>query len=205
MEKHKEGLRVGFETILSRYSRAATQSFGKSNPLWATFETVADALRSAPEVHRFKNVVFRWSVGQGRWAIVPWIAALDSRETTKTSEGVYVIYLFRGDMTGVYITLDQGTISMGEGRGRNALLRERAAKLRGRSKALETAGFDVRAGIDLRSKARAIRSYEESTAAFKLYERGSVPSDNVILADLAAALSVYSKLVPTNRFLEASH
>ena len=110
----------------------AYEAFGKRNPLWAEFERVASALKGSADVVRFPNVVARSSAGQGRWATVPWIAALDSRETSKTSEGVYVIYLFRADMSGVYLTLNQGTswVMAGYGGSGPAQLRERAAQLR---------------------------------------------------------------------------
>jgi 5-methylcytosine-specific restriction enzyme B len=142
----------------------------------------------------------RWSAGQGRWATIPWIALLDTRETTKPSDGVYAVYLFRGDMTGAYLTLSQGASSLMAGSG-PARLRDRAAALRTRCKGLASCGFEVRAGLDLGSNASLANGYEDSTVAFKFYARGSVPSDAALHDDLAHLLDCYQALVPSSRIV----
>ncbi len=198
------GLRSSIETILARYARVrAHELFGKGSSLWSEFENIRSALAAAPTIARFSNVSLKWSAGQGRWATVPWIAALDARETSKTSEGVYVIYLFRADLSGVYLTLNQGTAWVMAGYGNDGVtkLRERAAILRGRVGSLEATGFHVGRGIDLRSDVSLVRGYEDSTVAFKLYSRGEVPSDEALIADLEAALVAYAKVVPSRKLL----
>lgn len=190
------------EAILDEYLDARrNQRFGKSTSVWAEMQQATEAVRSSPVATSFPQVVFQASVGQGNWATIPWIAALDSRETRKTSEGVYVIYLFRADMTGVYLTLNQATSPvMGGYTQHGALeLKRRAGLLRKRSGSLLEHGFTVDEGIDLRGKVATARGYEASTAAFKLYERGSVPSDEQLFADLSAALRVYKTLIPSRR------
>lgn len=194
-------LQASFEAVLAQYKQTRSgEQFGKKSPIWADFERVAAGLRASPLVARFKTIVIKWSAGQGRWATVPWIAALDSRETSRTSEGVYVIYLFRADLSGVYLTLNQGTTSLLDG-GRNVQLRKRAAELRARSGALRDSGFEVSEGIDLKSDAKLIRGYQDSTVAYKLYATSEIPSDVSLVKDLGAVLAVYEKLVPSRRFL----
>lgn len=203
-ERKTDEIQRALETIVGRYTRArAYEAFGKRNPLWAEFERVASALKGSDAALRFPHIVIRWSAGQGRWATVPWIAALDSRETSKTSEGVYVIYLFRADMSGVYLTLNQGTswVMAGYGGRGSAQLRDRAAQLRTRSGSLKAAGFDVSEGIDLKSDVPLIRGYQDSTVAYKFYARNQVPDDEVLLKDLVSVLGVYDRLVPSRRIL----
>lgn len=90
--KRKAGeIQEALDAILGRYTRARMyEAFGKQNRIWSEFERGATALRASHAVRQFPNVVVRWSAGQGRWATVPWIAALDSRETSRTSEGYCV-------------------------------------------------------------------------------------------------------------------
>ncbi len=54
----------------------------------------------------------------------------------ETSEGVYVVYLRRADLSGVYLTLNQGTtrVQVDSGKRAGNVLRERAARLRNRGK-----------------------------------------------------------------------
>jgi hypothetical protein len=41
--------------------------------------------------------------------VVPWIAVLDPEVTTTAQEGSYVVYLYRRDLTRVYLSMNQGT------------------------------------------------------------------------------------------------
>ena len=48
------------------------------------------------------------SVGIGNWAKIPWIAFLDKSITDTVQKGIYVTYFFRGDGSGIYLSLNQG-------------------------------------------------------------------------------------------------
>jgi len=190
--------------ILARYVQArAGEVFGPKNAIWPEFETVAQGLARAPFLASFPTIRIRRSAGIGRWATVPWFAAMDERETSRPSEGVYVVYLFRADMSGLYLTLSQGAgrelLVSGE-RGFRELER-RAELLRVRAmQGLERAGF-ASDRIDLHSSARLVRGYEASTVAHKFYERGSVPRDDALLADFEALVRIYAQLVPSRKIL----
>ena len=185
-----------FENILARYENARRSETFAGHLLRSEFARVVSALGAEVRSRHFEAVRLRWSVGQGKWATVPWIAALDLRETDRTSTGVYVIYLFRADMSGVYLTLNQGTGSWGSYSPEVMMrLRDRAAKFRAECGALTAHGFCVDAAIDLRSDAVRVRGYQESTIAHKFYERGAVPADAVLISDLTQILETYQKLV----------
>ncbi len=62
--------------------------------------------RKLPFIHG--NFKVQGSVGQGNWAKIPWIAIMDTRITTSTQLGEYIVYLFSEDMSSVYLTLAQG-------------------------------------------------------------------------------------------------
>ena len=44
----------------------------------------------------------------GNWAQLPWIAIFNPKITKSAQSGYYIVYLFREDMKGVYISLNQG-------------------------------------------------------------------------------------------------
>ncbi len=48
------------------------------------------------------------SPGIGNWAEIPWIAVFDREITETAQEGYYIVYLFRKDMSGVYLSLNMG-------------------------------------------------------------------------------------------------
>jgi 5-methylcytosine-specific restriction protein B len=191
----------GLEAVLDGYSTArSSEQFGSAHPMWAVFEEFRSALRDSVAVQAHPEVNVTWSAGQGNWARVPWVSFLDRRETATTQTGVYVVLLFREDMSGAYLTLNQGVTEPTQALGRTegiSLLRQRARDLREQSGALDERGFALDDGIDLRTEPGLGSDYEASTIAYKLYERGQVPEDAELLEDLAAVLDVYDDYMAT--------
>jgi hypothetical protein len=58
------------------------------------------------------------SPGAGNWASVPWLSILDKEITQSTMDGFYPVYSFRADMSGVYLSLIQGTTGISQRLGR---------------------------------------------------------------------------------------
>ncbi|MDP7465202.1 MAG: DUF3578 domain-containing protein [Candidatus Marinimicrobia bacterium] len=57
----------------------------------------------------FGSLLHEGSAGKGNWAAVPWVASMDENLTTTVSKGVYLVFLFCADGSGVYMTMAQGT------------------------------------------------------------------------------------------------
>jgi hypothetical protein len=150
------------------------------------------------------DLIVKASMGIGNWAKVPWLAVMDPRVTKSTQNGVYCVYLFREDMSGVYLTLNQGVTEPkkmhGVREGRR-VVQERASHLRTFSNSLTEFGFIGDDQIDLRASSGLGRDYEHSTIAYRLYERGQVPADEILLDDLDALVSTYHKIVTQSRSL----
>jgi 5-methylcytosine-specific restriction protein B len=186
------------EQILETYEEArATGEFGSSHPVWKTFENLNDSLNAARPLASRASVAATWSAGAGNWARVPWVAMMDRRETNTTQRGVYPVWLFRQDMTGVYLTLAQG-VTEPKKRGRAeavAYLQGVAQRVREQSPELADAGFMLDSSIDLRADPGLGRDYEISTIAHKLYSRGAVPADDQLVTDLQALLVAYDRYV----------
>jgi MoxR-like ATPase len=186
------------EEILDSYSEArATGVFGSASPIWQAFESLTDALNHSRPLTSRATVAATWSAGIGNWARVPWVAMMNSRETTTTQRGVYPVWLFRQDMTGVYLTLAQG-VTEPKKRGRAeavAYLQGVAQRVREKSPELADAGFLLDSNIDLHADPGLGKDYEISTIAHKFYASGSVPADHQLLTDLEAVLAVYDRYV----------
>jgi 5-methylcytosine-specific restriction protein A len=54
------------------------------------------------------------SAGKGNWAGCPWISVFDVSITESAQSGYYPVYLFREDMTGLYLSLNQGVTEVRE-------------------------------------------------------------------------------------------
>ncbi|KAF1301026.1 MrcB family domain-containing protein [Candidatus Enterococcus willemsii] len=67
-----------------------------------------DLVSSIREKVQNDKYVIKGSVGQGQWAEIPWICIFDKTISTQTTKGIYIAILFKADMTGLYLTLNQG-------------------------------------------------------------------------------------------------
>ncbi|MCK6544462.1 DUF3578 domain-containing protein [Myxococcota bacterium] len=196
---HGDWFRAGLDGILDRYRRArAEERLDSSHPLWGHAKRLRADLEATPIVRERPNVNVRWSFGQGAWARIPWLALLDDRVAKATSDGVYVIYLFREDMSGVYATLNQGITRTKERLGAEAgraTIRERSEELRRHATELGEAGFTLSNEIDLHTEHALGKDYQHGTVAHRLYEAGSVPPTSALVSDLKLLLEAYDRAV----------
>ena len=197
-----ESLQTLLERILTDYTHAReAEAFGRNSEMWLIFDQARNAIVQMDEVSRRATLSVKPSVGVGNWANVPWVGILDSRAAQSIRDGIYCVYLFRRDMSGVYVTLNQGVTAPREKFGwqeAKSLLRSRAEKVRRFSDALVNAGFRLDDAIDLRSEGLG-SDYEASTIAYKLYERGAVPDDDELRSDLGLALDAYERFIQSTR------
>lgn len=199
-------IKSAFDSILANYFRAKRKPFGRERTLWQVFEELSSHFQSHL-AHR-STLKVKWSVGKGSWVRVPWIAFLDNRETHSTQNGVYPIYLFREDLSGVYLTLNQGASRLKEKHGTpesRRILRDRAEYLLRDSRPLQTLkeiNFSLDNKIDLHTDGGLQKHYEASTVGYKLYRRSELPNDAEILNDLDQLLLAYDHYLERQPFRE---
>lgn len=190
-------IKSAFDNILSNYLLARLKPFGREHPLWRVFEELCEHFQEHASDRPTLGV--KWSVGKGNWAGVPWIAFFDSRETNSTKNGVFPVYLFREDLNGVYLALNQGIGVLKEKHGTpesRRILRERAEQLLHDAPALhvlEESGFSLNNKIELSSNRGLEKDYEASVIGYKFYRREEIPDDAELLNDLEQLLRAYDK------------
>ncbi len=175
-----------------------------SHPLWSTFKSLQAEVTELKPVRSRDSLRVTWSMGQGGWAKVPWLAVLDEQEncsfrgqsTLTTGRGVYAIYLFREDMSGLYFTLNQGVSELrrtyGRARWKN-VVREKSKEIRTHCAALKNHNFQLDNEIDLHSLGGIGKDYEVSTIAHKLYEGRHLPPENEFENDLEVVLKAFDR------------
>jgi 5-methylcytosine-specific restriction protein A len=192
-------LRDALQFIFVQYPTALNQSF--------TGHRVANFLRhDFPEVVQgvIENAglgdgavyVIRGSAGQSTWNRCPWVALFDPVVTDSAQRGYYPVYLFREDMTGAYLSLNQGVTDVREqykSKVKDAL-KIRAADYRAR---LGKAAIQLPdQSIDLRpsSSANYSSDYEAGNIAASYYDATLLPSEDALVGDLRAVLTMYRQL-----------
>lgn len=134
------------------------------------------------------------SIGKGVIADIPWVAIFDNEITDTAHEGYYIVFLFRSDMKGVYLSLNQGwTQYENEYTLKEARLRikENASKIQ-KLLGVKT-NFDFE-GIQLLATRRLGKGYELGNICSKYYKSNELPEDNVIIDDVRNLLNIYSRL-----------
>ncbi len=192
-------LHAGLIFVFAEYLKARTGGkFGKEHPIWAAFSNIQELFEANDYIKQSAHLKVIWSVGMGNWAKIPWIAFLDSRETSTTQKGVYCVYLFRQDMSGVYLCLAQGVTEpksrLGTTEARN-FLRAQSETIRKQCSKLEDYSFQLDSKIDLRSDTGLGVDYEYSTAAYKFYDAKALPDDDEMINDLNILLKTYDHYV----------
>jgi hypothetical protein len=194
--QRRNRLRTRFERVLAEYPHARDHDqFGSQHPLWRAFEEASTTIAEIDAIADRDTLRPKFSIGQGNWARVPWLAILDSRDTDSTQHGVYPVFLFRADGTGFYLTIGQGVTVLKREMGAVGAYEElqaRAKRIREWCDPLLDRGFQLDGEIDLRSEAGLGRDYEASIAGHKFYEAGQVPDDASLIADLTAVIDSYS-------------
>jgi hypothetical protein len=192
-------IRTHLENALSEYGLVPPRTpLSADHPIVARFRRLRDLIaQSAPIIQR-PTLRVTQSTGKGGKSKVPWIALLDSRETKSTRSGVYCVYLFRQDLSGVYLTFNQGATSAESqfysvSRSTHRSLRSKAEELRPLCDGLEIRGFSLDGLITLKTDSALGLGYEAGTIAYKFYSADAIPTDQVLLDDLDAALRVYDR------------
>ena len=201
LEPATEMLGYYFSKVLERYGFARQNlDFGGHHEVYQYFDSIKRGLEGSPPVTERKFLRVAASYGKGNWATIPWVSLLDSRETTSTQRGTYVVYLFREDGAGFYIKLAQGVTTAERELGARAfdVLTAQAVKIRAEVLDLGAQGFDLTGKSDLGTTHKKGRLYEASTIASKYYARDAIPSDEVLLADLEAMLVAYEHVVQSD-------
>jgi MrcB-like, N-terminal domain/EVE domain len=190
----------GLEKFLQTYGSIRHQPFKRDDGLWGMMNHLSDQLSEIPAVQNRPNIMVKWSVGKGNWAPVPHISFLDQRETTTTQRGLYGVFLFREDLSGVYLTLNQGVTEFTKNHSHSEarkILKDRANQFGKMVSELTKRDFLIDSDIDLKTEGDLGLDYEASTIAYKLYSRGAVPSDAEISADLDQLLECYERILNT--------
>jgi MoxR-like ATPase len=181
----EESIRPLFIKIMKEYSKAKTEDF--TNHELAKFVRInlPFSISKIPflnsEIYKIKG-----SVGQSKWAAVPWLAIMNKEITTSTQRGYYIVYLFSEDMRYLYLTLAQGVTES---------TREEMFELNNELRNIvKMEGVNKNNNYYL-GESKYAKEYVESTAAFISYSLENMPNDKKMIEDLEKMVSYYERFI----------
>lgn len=189
------GIREGAERVLGEYLPAREEDFTQHPVANFIRHELCDAVANA--IGENGRLFCKGSAGQGAWARGPWIGIFDRLVTAGAQSGYYPVYLFREDMTGLYLSLNQGMTEAKRLYKSDAqtALKSRAVNFRAML-GKEVAGFPE-LNIDLRPSNlnNDTAFYEAGNICAKFYPLGDLPSEAQLVADLGEMIQLYGSLV----------
>lgn len=187
-------LRAFLQEIATSYDRHA----GMSAPTQRLLRRANSELAE----HAPGGILVRGRGGQTEPTLTPFVAFLDPDETTKPTDGIYVVYLFAEDLGTVTLSLMQGITTlarhMGYAAARQRLSQDGSA-IRGALSAELLLGLEAQ--IDLRSQGARQLGYEAGNIAAMTYKAQDLPFESRLTSDLARMLALYQEAIAVKRSL----
>ena len=186
-------LREYFEQILKNYLSAKNENF-VDHPLARLIRI--ETPKYIKEILGEKNYIVKGSPGMGNWSQLPWVAIFNPDVTTSAQSGYYIVYLFKENMQGVYLSLNQGVTEFQEKYGDNEAIKrlfDSSEKFREKINNKTTVSNELLKSISLGSGNYA-PFYEAGNIYSKYYPVNNLPSENVLISDLNEFLGLYNSI-----------
>lgn len=181
------GLRDLLIDVLNNYT--AETSGAKFNGQHRMYQAIAGHLKEEMErIITRDDYWIKGSVGQGNWTNYPWFAIANKNITTNIQDGVYIVYLFSGDMERLYLTLIRGYTKLQESLGTRETIQELTRIRADIQSKISRKGFKTDSGIRVGKK-----EYEVGTIFYKEYLKSSMPPEQELIKDLKDMIAIYDE------------
>lgn len=128
------------------------------------------------------------SVGAGQKSEIPWLCIYNRNVTISATQGIYICYLFKSDMSGFYLVLGQGITTFDElyGSEKYTNIRKVAKYFK---ELINNENFS-KEPIDLNGEKNLSKGYEAGTIISKYYTTDKY-DENQLLKDLSDLKEIY--------------
>lgn len=190
-----ENIQALLDQVLKTYlvEKSASRKVSKTS---ISYEVIVNKLpRVFSEIGNIPNeIVIEGSIGKGNITFIPWICFFDREITISAQHGYYVCMLFREDMKGFYLSLNQGWTQyenqFGVKNGREEISHN---SIKARSILRSTKNFEADT-LDLKASTDLGKGYERGNIYSRYYSADALPSDKKIIDDLQQLLGAYREL-----------
>ena len=180
-----------FNEILETYLLYKSKKTNKDSSLHKLIINILpDRIKNSIVYHK-DNYHVGGSYGQGNKSEYPWIMISNKQITKSAQKGLYLVFLFRSDMKGFYLSLNQGITYYEDSFGNDSF--NNAQKVSSYFREfLNTEQYLSK--IDLVSKKNKLaRGYEASNIIAKYYELGNF-SETQLSQDLNKMIDLYNQI-----------
>lgn len=198
-----DNLKVCFDKFIDNYIESKNQVFA-NHPLGKYIrDDIPKAIYEEAKVDISKYLI-KGSVGQGNWAMVPWICIFNRSITTAATKGIYIVYLLDKDGKSLYISFNQGCTELKNKYGKKQTIIEMkkiADNIRQKLQQNKFIEDEIYLGENLTELAEL---YAKGSIFYKKYDKGSIPSNEQLIKDLQDMIRLYEKYVESIQTKKAS-
>ena len=196
-------MREVIEKMLNDYVPAKSEPF-TGHPLGAYFRNDIPRILYDTGLVDSNDYLITGSVGQGNWAMVPWVCIFDRSITTSATRGVYIVYLLEKNGNSLYLTFNQGCTEIRNSHSKREtirIMREKAAEI---VRKIDSRGFRTDESINLGDGLTDLGElYQKGTIFYKEYRKDAIPNETELQDDLAKMMDIYREYVRDNTTEEA--
>ncbi|MFC3899887.1 MrcB family domain-containing protein [Aliicoccus persicus] len=191
-------LRNSFNQVLETYFHERNLNSSQSGHPLSQLSLIRNEIMPKMSSQFNEKYHVKGSIGTPKeWAWIPWlkIGLRNKIIHVNAHHGFHIMYIFREDMSGFYLSLMQGWNYFKEEYNvetAHIRVRELAAKIRPMIVSEDDGEFA--ANMDLKTDGNYGSGYESSYIFGKFYEAGKVPSDEILFNDLDKMLQLYDRL-----------
>jgi len=186
-------LRESIDYLFSNYENATKEPFANN--------VTGDYIRnSIPQKFYETELIdqnkydIKASVGQGKWAQVPWIGIFRRTITTSAMAGVYIVYLLSSNANSLYLTFNQGFTEIASNVPKSETIKRMRAIASNLINKLDKHGFNSDENINLGSNlTNRAEMYQLGTIFYKQYTKQNLPSEEQLRMDLKEMLEIYEE------------
>lgn len=131
------------------------------------------------------------SIGAGQRSEIPWLCIFNKSVTTSATQGIYICFLFRKDMSGFYLELGQGITTFEKLFGKDKY--KNINKVANYFRNLISDDKFSRENIDLKGSNKLAKGYEFGTIISKYYDKNNY-TENGLLKDLNDLKKIYDDI-----------
>lgn len=186
-------LKKEIDYVLEHYLDADSYKFSKDMEY---YKVIVDRIPSLLAIYLDSdNYLYKGSCGKGSKSNCPYVMIANKFVTSSPQEGFYVDIIFKSDMSGFYIAIDQSIVSIRDRYG-NKKAQELSIKCSDYFRSLITNDYgfkEVSIIADVR-KGSLEEGYRNSKVLGKYYEKGKY-SNEELLSDIQNLVKVYDEIV----------
>ncbi|MBQ3411731.1 MAG: DUF3578 domain-containing protein [Oscillospiraceae bacterium] len=184
-------MKQSFQYILNTYNSLGEKTDSKT-------QTYVELVRKLPnEIKKLfadrDDLEFKGSMGETKRAFYPWVSILNKNVTVTTQKGLYIVFLFKRDMTGFYLSLNQGMTNFEKLYGRDRYINAKKVSDYFRSEIVDS--IFSKEPISLGSSKRDKGYGYEHTNIISAYYPYDNYTDEILKNDLFEMMEIYDSIV----------